>query len=765
MSRISLATLCAIVLATLGAAPASADLFEPIQLVSKGVLGVPGGLGVSQQSLYTHDPVISSNGRYLAFDGYVGGYTGVWRRDLSTGEVAPVAVGRVRPGTEGECEESHAACDAEYPSISEDGRYVSFTTAAPLDPTLDENVQPDVYVRDMQAPVAVHEMEAPAGKSCEVSSEPRACPFTLASAVNGSAHGLTYETAAGRGAVAAGRTAISANGQMVAFVTTIASNLAGPGTPFGQVATRNLQTQATELVSVEYDPSTGLPKVPATPVSTFEGTSEVGAALAPKGLFPTREPNQLESLVGASISADGTTVAWMGQNIYKQARMLPQETRALYTEPLWRRIGDGPMAPTRRVTGGSEPENPACAASEESEIPTGSGSPADPCQGPFVHEAEGIDAAGVRAQPVPQLSADGYTVAFLGTASLVSLGANFGRGEGEVSDLYVADMRGSESRTAALRPITESRSTNYAGAAPIVDMAISPDGRQLAFATQRTQFPLGSPAYITQPMAVPLMSELFEVDLEDDTLTRVTHGYAGGPSERPHKEEVSLSEPYAEHTDGALTPSFSGDGSLLAFSSSASNLVSGDGNTPTGEVRGAADGTDAFLTKRVIFAPAPVEGYVSPAPPNPMTNPEWRLGVTARSLTNGKVVLYVTVPGGGRLTAVAASQIATAKSSSRARHAGRTRARHARAAMLVTRDVATSSTLAQPGGEGLVQLTLTPSSGYRSLAARTGGLSATVTVTFDALGRPELRQGIVVAFVIRAKPTVHHAKRASRHHR
>jgi hypothetical protein len=45
-------------------------------------------------------------------------------------------------------------------------------------------------------------------------------------------------------------------------------------------------------------------------------------------------------------------------------------------------------------------------------------------------------------------------------------------------------------------------------------------------------------------------------------------------------------------------------------------------------------------------------------------------------------------------------------------------------------------------------LTLSPA--YRSLAARAGGLSATVGVTFTAAGHPTLRQSIAVAFLEKA---------------
>jgi hypothetical protein len=134
---------------------ASADVFGPISLVSSDAF---------EQVVYAHDPAISGDGRYVAFDGYFDGQTGVWRRDLQTGEIEPVAVG----------EPETPAGSAELPSISENGQYISFTTLAQLSP-YDTNTGPDVYVRDM----AQEPFEAGA--------------FTLASAVNGSAEGLTYE--------------------------------------------------------------------------------------------------------------------------------------------------------------------------------------------------------------------------------------------------------------------------------------------------------------------------------------------------------------------------------------------------------------------------------------------------------------------------------------------------------------------------------------------------------------------------------------------
>ena len=127
----------AIALLAAAAAPAGADVFGPISLISQGALGGGG----AEQAEYAHDPAISGDGRYVAFDGSIGGVTGVWRRDLKTGELEQVAGG-----------------DAELPSISDNGRYVSFTTNEGLSLPEVSHGQPDssphgeavnVYVRDM----------------------------------------------------------------------------------------------------------------------------------------------------------------------------------------------------------------------------------------------------------------------------------------------------------------------------------------------------------------------------------------------------------------------------------------------------------------------------------------------------------------------------------------------------------------------------------------------------------------------------------------
>jgi hypothetical protein len=748
MRRLALRS-CAVVAALLSmSAPARADVFEPIRLVSEDA---------TEQADYAHDAVISGDGQYVAFDGSFGGMKGVWRRDLASGAVELVAPG-----------------DGVLPSISENGQYVSFTTTARLDEQNDTNAAPDVYVRNMDKPDS--EACPPAWEESEESRE--RCAYTLASAVNGSPKGLSYKYPEGGfdethyGALASGRSALSADGRYVAFVTTAESNLANPGrpespaveapeTPPLQVAVRDLDTARTELVSVRYDSATGRPEQSPfgqdQPVSASGGVGAVYPGILP---FPS-------TWAGASISADGSTVAWMGERIEAQAPVLAEEPGQgpARDEPLWRRIGD-PQTPTRRVTGGADPASPTCAASAETSL-TEPLTLLDPCQGPFEEtntEGAGVLTLGTSVDFVPRLSADGEVVAFLANAREIASGEEFDHAEAS-DDLYMVNMADGLTRVQALSRLTEiaGGKVEAARAGRIVDLGVSPDGSEIAFSTQRTVFPLGSPAFVSTPAGAPGMVELFDIDLAQDTLTRVTQGFEGQPSEEPHSEAQAGVDPYTDQ-EGSFSPSFSHDGNTLAFTSTASDLVYGDGNGNGPEATFPFDGSDAFVAKRKLFTSTMTETYVSPAPAGPAIVPAWRLGATALSRRNGSVLLDVLAPGAGALRAEAVGSVrVTATVAGSARRGRRaTGAGHAHARVrttVVSRTVAAGGTQASAGG--LIALTLKLAGRYSALAGEHGGLSAVVDLTFTAPGHPLLRQSVDVTFlrVPAPKPRSRVAKR------
>jgi hypothetical protein len=727
--------LCALSLAALSSArSARADVFGGISILSANPFG---------QVEYAHDPALSEDGRYIVFDGSIGGVQGVWRRET-------------RPGAGFE---QVAGGDATLPSVSADGRYVSFTTneGASLPAITDGQIPegepvreaPSVYVRDMDAQ----------------GTEPGA--FTLVSAKNHSTQSLTYEFPGADeeeeegdirtlGSAAAGRSAITADGRTVAFVTTAQSDLAGPGTPPMQVAVRHLDTDETVLVSARYDQATGRPAVnPETgepePVPMEESFGLFGAVWA-KGVKTPFIPNGAGSvtraytppeLPGAAISADGTAVAWYGGQISEQARTLAgEQTVHQYAEPLWRRISGGASEPTRRVTGGSDPESPGCIADPGAGLGAGS-----PCQGPFATPgAIGIWNGGGQSDYVPRLSANGDYVAFLASAPLTTETEAFGLSpEDHNSDVYREDMTAPD-RKSGLRRLTHfaSGDTNRIQTnANITDLAISPDGQQIAFTTRRTIFPLGVPAFVSAPAAVPGLDELFDADLADDTLTRVTRGAEGGLAEHPELE-TGNEDRYARDADGALSPSFGAGGQLLAFSSTASNLVFGDGNSPPNDVLGVVDGADVFTVPRISFSTEPTPQVVSPPPANPALEPPWRLQVSAASLKSGLVELKVRVPGAGALAVSAAGMVPVKSGHAHSRKTRRTVARASRTVH---------------GAATTLTLKLGLDSRDRGLARLRGGLAGVLTATFKAAGHPTLGKKLRIRFV----HLVAHTSRTRRH--
>jgi hypothetical protein len=730
-------------LALAGAPPASADLFGPIELVSTGA--VPGE--IVQQAEEARFPVISGNGHYVAFVGRIDGVPGVWRRDLFTG-----AVEKVAPG------------EATMPSISENGQYVSFTTNESLVPE-DTNKAPDVYRRNMEP-------------------GPGEAEYTLVSAVNGSDEGATYTYTGGAetqeegetdyGSLAGARSAMSANGNEVVFITTAQSDLLGEseGTPPGEVLVRDIATDETKLVSAEYQSGIGWSASrPVQPSINNKGFTAYGAVYPSGGETPRfgtpaasgGEDNQGRWL-GASISANGEVVVWMGQQLGEQARLLANEQAnelPQTAEPLWRNIREGPAAPIRRIAGGSDPTNPLCEATGELEIPQTEPSSLDPCVGPFERYREGGEglwgSINGKADFVPQLSKNGQVVAFITGARELASGEQEFAGAESTDDLYIVDMASGLTRVQALRRLTEiggggETQEKIEKSAKIVDDSVSPDGDQVAFTTQRTQFPLGSPTFVSALAAVPGMIELYDVDLENDTLTRVTHGFEG---EDLRSEELSAPEkpgvdPY-NNEQGAYSPSFSDNGNTLCFASSADNLVYGDGN----------DAPDAFVVRRVQPPSETVQQYVSPVPPNPSLVPVRKIGLSAVSLPDGGVRLYAEVPGAGALSAQARASMLvhhTVKSAKRSAGSGRG---SKTTVSVATRSVAGTHTAVTPSEEGLSALTLTLDRAYSSLASRRGGLSASVNVTFAAPGQPVLHASLRIQF--RRTLSTSKARRAKGH--
>lgn len=503
---------------------------------------------------------------------------GIFRFDLETRALEKVADGDLFA----EADNSFLRRGASNPSISADGRFVAFATAEPL-VAADLNDNNDVYVRDMAVPIgtagAYDLVSARDGGDVPASYGPPLFPFP------GSEPGA--EVSAGL--------AISADGQKVAFRTEVATDLpasAAVDVPAGQVFLRDRPAQTTSLVTARRDPESG----------AMTGQPAGGA-------------------VGAVLSADGSTVAWTGENAPAQTRLLGGEnpvSNALYF--LWRRVADGPGAQTRRVTGVADPDDPGCppdASTFFSQVGTG------PCFGPLTgQEATRADIS----SQLPVLSGDGHTVAFLTGEGPRPNGAT-----GPGLDLYLTDMTPGLTRKDSTVELTRETVGNQTDTGPpLSSVAISASGRYLAITTIRTRFVLPALQLLGEPRPVPGPRELYVVDLQERTLERVTRSLAGGDID-------------ASVLDG---PTISADGSRIAFASFAGNLFHGDANQRA----------DAFVATRLpdVGAGEPALDLTGGAGSTVEVDREGpRIGVRARPRPDGTVVLSVSVPAAGGVKAVA----------------------------------------------------------------------------------------------------------------
>ncbi len=495
--------------------------------------------------------------------------------------------------------------------------------------------------------------------------------FRLISARDGGEAAATYGPPAFPAASAPGTevspgVAISADGNRVAFRTEATSNLpARPATDAaaGAIFIRDLAAQTTTLVS-------------AARAGELMGSEPVGGGL------------------GAALSADGTTVAWTGRNASEQTRFLGGEnTDPSFNYYLWRRAPFGPTEPTRRVTGLADPDDPACQALEAQNPgmttvfdPGATG----PCLGPLTDQ-EG-NRADISSQ-LPVLSASGYTVAFLtgaGPRPVVQSGPGL--------DLYVTDMHPGLSRKQSTVELTrDSPSGDLATSSPLGSVAISPEGRYLALSTSRTKFTLPALSLVGDPRAVPGPQELYVVDLQTRTLERATHSTSGGDTDGGVQDGLTISA----------------GGARVGFSSFAGNLFFGDSNQ-------RADGFVATRVAEPAPSPAPSEG---PADFSAVTVNRGgpRVSVRAKARGAGVVVLTISVPAAGKISATATARVG-APPKPRSIASRTTSARGKGSFNVVMRAAERYRPAAGAGARKLkarIRVTFTPAAGGRKLHAST----------------------------------------------
>jgi hypothetical protein len=749
----SIHTLVLTLAVALACCPAAQAAFTPFEFASADP-----ALGL--QADYAYSPAISANGQYVVFTGSVASQPGVYREDLATGALEPVIEG----------------AGAGAPSISAEGRYVSFTSDE------EPEVQPaarkpapsgctSVYVRDMAVPDV--QTQASAGI---VERAPFDSPgaYTLASAGDGGTGSLAYAKPKAEGeqcgaATAAGVSLSAGEGRPVKVVFTIlgASDLSAPSkpavspsepsgpcpappyancpTPPGQVVVRNLETQTTTLVSVTAASLGGTPQ-PVAGGAALAGVTASGVVILPDGAH-VHLPVAASS---AAISADGSTVAWMGTNVAEQvpvAQPLPTaEYVNGYAEPLWRRIEEGAATPTRRVLAGEDPSAPdcppACAGGldlgwDMQDLVATEDTSEAPAYGSYVSLAN--SQLGFRADNgfstsldavTPKLSENGMEVALLSTQPNYGEDPDFGllsQTKPPPANAFVVNMTPGLTRAQAITRLTAWGSVNFTNPrldGSIESIAISPDGSRVAFVTRRIAFPLAPPALITPPLSQSASTQLYEANLQAGTLALVTEGY----NEEPANGEV-------------FSASLSGDGLRVALASGAGNLAYGV----------VDQGSAVFVTNEIDSPSVAGLQSITPLPGEPALTPQWKLSATVRPAPGGGALLLdVSVPGAGVLDANASAAVPGATRSSRARPHGRrreragSRGRRATASathghlVIATREIAHAGKTAKE--PRVIQLRLTPVSRYRSLEDARGGLFTTITVTFSAHGHHQLER-------------------------
>jgi hypothetical protein len=340
------------------------------------------------------------------------------------------------------------------------------------------------------------------------------------------------------------------------------------------------------------------------------------------------------------------------------------------------------------------------------------------------------------AEPTPEtatpaISADGSEVAFLGGPPNPA-SPEEERLVNRKLDVFVVDMTAGLPERAAVRRLTDAHGAR--GPSPkATSLAISPDGLQVAFTAARVEFPL-TPPFLTGEMPSQVgLAEIYVIDLRDDSLRWLSQTPGGGPSSLAPGIGIS-------GVAGAASPSFGSDGVLLAFDSSASNLVAVD--------RNGSD--DAFLVRDLtVPAGRPGHSQISPQPAPKQIHRAWRFALRAVSLPDGKVRFIADCPAAGRLRASVVAAVPSwrrieVRSPGGRRHRSRRRvlvkARVAGAAVKVRRD-------------GITRVEARPSGPYRRLARGKGGLEGTATVSFAAPGHATLHESLSVRFAQKsAKP-------------
>lgn len=172
-----------------------------VRVGSRPVFRISVGFGGVQPDADSTQPVISADGRYVAFtsaaDNLVPGDDNA-SPDIFVVDLARGTIKRVSVSSRG----VQALGESLNPSISGNGRYVSFTSSAPNLVPRDRNRVPDVFVHDMVSASTVRVSVSSRGRP-QNRSVPQ--PFSQVSSLDGPGHYIVFDSNASNLAPGAGR--------------------------------------------------------------------------------------------------------------------------------------------------------------------------------------------------------------------------------------------------------------------------------------------------------------------------------------------------------------------------------------------------------------------------------------------------------------------------------------------------------------------------------------------------------------------------------
>jgi hypothetical protein len=653
---------------------------------------------------------VSADGRYVLFsssgDTFPRGDVApdertsatLYRKDRQTGAVDLVArpTRLTVPPPPAPQQKSFCGVSIVAGDMSADGRYVVFATQERLDPD-DGNWLTDVYVRDMTKTIRPN---PPAGEERDEDGA-----WTLVSALDGGETPASYRPspgatgplpadcddttsppAAGLGAALPSGSSelISADGRRVIFSLHVRNSNLPSGTETTSrfnLFWRDLDQQTTRAVTRDKNDS-----------------SQAGQPVTMANLIST-----------ASLSGDGTKVAWTGSAGSAQARIEQQEygsqgSEANFRHTFWRDMSASGTAPTRRPASLIDYDDPACDADALAALTwdqVRNSNLEGPCFGYVAHAQ--IEFAGARDLA---LSRDGLTLAW--TMTGVPRPSPGGGASG--ADVWVTSMVSEVSRKEGTEIVTRvpGASDGAPGTFEAVDgLALSADARLLAFRTKRIDF-----SSLTEPSPVGPMPAL----TGNGNVFRVTLAANRTPEllELVTRGKDACEDPVEMNGGHGTGVRYSADGSVIAFDSDATNLVPGAGARP--QPGGGLDAkTDVFVSRPRTgpVGPGPCDppppdggggdtgaggdfgggtggGTTTPPPPGanpPATPARFRLGAATVD-RKGVVRLRLTVPRPGTLQGVASAPNANASQRRKRRVTygrGRATARRAGAVTLVVK--------------------------------------------------------------------------------